>query len=454
MREPEYKFTSPSPNLFCLAGIYPTQLDFTLPNRDLPYPAGKSMAEPRRVTETLWYEKVRGFALCILALLSALFGSFYILMPTLLILFFDHHKWRNIIDRLVGYWLMLPSRTSADHNESPNLSGLAILLESALTHGSLVAIVVENFAQGKLIDNESESDRSGRVLSTLCLIISIFQNMALPSIAVTAASFYESLKSILKYLPGAGWAMSCNAYIFLKRSFDNDSERIASMLDYYANSGYNYQLLLFPEGTDKCEKATEKSRIYSAKKGLTHYAHVLHPKTTGFTFIVQKMREVGYIKHVYDVTIAFADSIVQSELDLLILGACPRSVHFDVRKLDIDSLPASDEDLNKWLIDLWKKKEDRLERFYAEERISERKLDTEPGAEVFELSDYTLAIQRKVAAFWIFITCIWLYIFFTYHFQYTIAFVTFVVFIGAQYKFGGIDWLAVKIAQSRRRKQT
>lgn len=55
------------------------------------------------------------------------------------------------------------------------------------------------------------------------------------------------------------------------------------------------QLLLFPEGTDKCERATERSRIYAEKKGLVHYAHVLHPKTTGFTFIIKKMREGQFI---------------------------------------------------------------------------------------------------------------------------------------------------------------
>uniref|UniRef100_A0A914R2I1 Phospholipid/glycerol acyltransferase domain-containing protein n=1 Tax=Parascaris equorum TaxID=6256 RepID=A0A914R2I1_PAREQ len=52
-----------------------------------------------------------------------------------------------------------------------------------------------------------------------------------------------SLKGILKYLPGAGWAMGCNAYMFLDRSFDNDSSRIMRMIDYYANSGLNYQVI-------------------------------------------------------------------------------------------------------------------------------------------------------------------------------------------------------------------
>ncbi len=50
------------------------------------------------------------------------------------------------------------------------------------------------------------------------------------------------------------------------------------------------QLLLFPEGTDKCDKATERSRLYAEKKDLVHYQYVLHPKTTGFVFILQKMR--------------------------------------------------------------------------------------------------------------------------------------------------------------------
>ncbi|VDM48528.1 unnamed protein product, partial [Toxocara canis] len=157
----------------------------------------------------------------------------------------------------------------------------------------------------------------------------------------------------------------------------------------------------------------------------------------------------GYIKHVYDVTVAYADSIVQSEVDLLKLGACPRSVHFDVRKVDAASLPEDDEELAKWLVELWRKKEDRLEQFYAQESIWDRTLDMEPDAAVFNVTTHSRAIQCLVAAFWIFLTMAWMHIFITYSLQFSLAMLTFSLFIGAQVIYGGIEWLAVNVAANR-----
>ena len=54
-----------------------------------------------------------------------------------------------------------------------------------------------------------------------------------------------SLKGILKFVPGAGWAMGSNAYMFLERSFENDSKRIDHLIEYYAKVGDNYQVSKF-----------------------------------------------------------------------------------------------------------------------------------------------------------------------------------------------------------------
>lgn len=54
------------------------------------------------------------------------------------------------------------------------------------------------------------------------------------------------------------------------------------------------QILLYPEGTDKCPLATERSRKYAEKNQLPHYEYVLHPRTTGFIHMVQNMRKGLY----------------------------------------------------------------------------------------------------------------------------------------------------------------
>lgn len=51
-----------------------------------------------------------------------------------------------------------------------------------------------------------------------------------------------SLKGMLKYVPGAGWAMQAASYIFLDRSFDTDKTKLDNILNYYAETEYKYQV--------------------------------------------------------------------------------------------------------------------------------------------------------------------------------------------------------------------
>lgn len=51
-----------------------------------------------------------------------------------------------------------------------------------------------------------------------------------------------SLKAILKYVPGVGWAMATNGYMFLNRMFASDKQRIEKVVNYFANSGEKYQV--------------------------------------------------------------------------------------------------------------------------------------------------------------------------------------------------------------------
>ncbi|VDM84225.1 unnamed protein product [Strongylus vulgaris] len=51
-----------------------------------------------------------------------------------------------------------------------------------------------------------------------------------------------SLKAALKRIPGAGWAMGCGSFIFLERNFESDKCTISSAIEYYRESGNNYQV--------------------------------------------------------------------------------------------------------------------------------------------------------------------------------------------------------------------
>ncbi|KAK5979878.1 Lysocardiolipin acyltransferase 1, partial [Trichostrongylus colubriformis] len=202
--------------------------------------------------------------------------------------------------------------------------------------------------------------------------------------------------------------MGCNSYIFLNRRFDKDQSRLDKMLNYYSQCGYNYQILLYPEGTDKCPLATERSRKYAEKNNLVHYQYVLHPRTTGFVYIVQSMRKAGYIDYIYDVTIGFGDCIVQSEVDFAVYGVCPKDVHYQVRKLKISDLPADDKGLAEWLINLWKEKEEKLRTFYSKDP-SIREFDNTPEGKDYEISKNIYVTQMCIISFWTLTTLIWAY---------------------------------------------
>uniref|UniRef100_A0A0N4WXA2 Acyltransf_C domain-containing protein n=1 Tax=Haemonchus placei TaxID=6290 RepID=A0A0N4WXA2_HAEPC len=144
------------------------------------------------------------------------------------------------------------------------------------------------------------------------------------------------------------------------------------------------QILLYPEGTDKCPLATERSRKYAEKNGLVNYEYVLHPRTTGFVYIIQNMRKAGYIDFLYDVTIGFGDCIVQSEVDFAMHGVCSKDVHYQVKKIKIGDLPSDDEKLANWLITLWREKEEKLRYFYSK-APSEREFENTPDGRDYEV---------------------------------------------------------------------
>ncbi|KAK6758103.1 hypothetical protein RB195_015740 [Necator americanus] len=237
--------------------------------------------------------------------------------------------------------------------------------------------------------------------------------------------------------------MACNSFIFLDRSYETDKCRLDKMLDYYARCGFNYQILFYPEGTDKCPLATERSRKYAEKNQLVHYEYVLHPRTTGFVHMIQNMRRAGYIDYIYDVTIGFGDCIVQSEVDFVKYGACPKDVHYQVRRLNISDIPKGDEELAKWIIDLWNEKEQKLRKFYSLDP-EHRTFENTPGGRDYEMSNSVFGGQLVINFFWILTTVMWVYGFFMIPYMCSFAFMSSSIFFFIQRHWGGIEWLAIE----------
>ncbi|VDM45737.1 unnamed protein product [Toxocara canis] len=51
-----------------------------------------------------------------------------------------------------------------------------------------------------------------------------------------------SLKEQLRKLPGAGFGMAANHFIFLRRHIEEDKRRLSEAIDYYVGMGRNYQV--------------------------------------------------------------------------------------------------------------------------------------------------------------------------------------------------------------------
>lgn len=194
--------------------------------------------------------------------------------------------------------------------------------------------------------------------------------------------------------------MSGNAFIFLNRNIEQDKRVIENMLRYYKDMKMNYQILLFPEGTDRGERAIKISHTYADTNGLPRYDYVLHPRTTGFNLFLNQMRKSeskiscgcalgryldNYITTVYDVSIAYPQHIVESEIELVKGGRFPESVHFDIKRYDVNEICGNEADkpvdASKWLVNLWKAKEARLKKFYMGNEGDQRRF--QPSGEAF-----------------------------------------------------------------------
>lgn len=175
------------------------------------------------------------------------------------------------------------------------------------------------------------------------------------------------LKASLKSVPGFGWAMQAAAYIFIHRKWKDDKSHFEDMLDYFCDIREPLQLLIFPEGTDLTENSKARSNDFAEKNGLQKYEYVLHPRTTGFTFVVDRLREGKNLDAVHDITVAYPHNIPQTERHLL-QGDFPREIHFHVHRYPADTLPASKEDLQLWCHKRWEEKEERLRSFYQGEK--------------------------------------------------------------------------------------
>ena len=87
--------------------------------------------------------------------------------------------------------------------------------------------------------------------------------------------------------------MQLARFLYIARRWKEDEVTLGQMIDHLSqdNPERPFQIVLFPEGTNLTPKTKAKSDSFAKENNLKPYNHVLHPRTTGFSYIVEKLRE-------------------------------------------------------------------------------------------------------------------------------------------------------------------
>lgn len=88
------------------------------------------------------------------------------------------------------------------------------------------------------------------------------------------------------------------------------------------------------------------------------------------------MRQYKHLDAIYDVSVGYPRTLVQSEVDL-VQGRIPEEIHFHFKRYDVSEIPESENDLKLWLVQKWKEKEDKLCQFYKDGFFKEGNLQLE-----------------------------------------------------------------------------
>nr|XP_028580306.1 lysocardiolipin acyltransferase 1 isoform X1 [Podarcis muralis] len=352
----------------------------------------------------------KGIYFVLTLFLGSFFGSIFMLGPLLPLMFFSPSWYRWITDRVVATWLTLP----------------VALLE--IVFGAKVVITGDGFIPGeRSVIIMNHRTRMDWMFLWNCLLR--YSYLRLEKIC---------LKSSLKGIPGFGWAMQVAAFIFIHRRWEEDKNHFENMLDYFCDINEPLQLLIFPEGTDLTDNTKARSNEFAEKNGLQKYEYVLHPRTTGFTFIVERLRDGNNLDAIHDITVAYPQNIPQTEKHLL-YGNFPKEIHFHVQRYPVQSLPTSREELQLWCQKRWEEKEERLRLFYEGKKY----FDATGRSKIPPCkSEFRVMVVKCISLFyWTSFTLAMFVLLYLYSFVRWYFVILVVIFVMQQKAFGGLELL-------------
>lgn len=358
--------------------------------------------------------RVKGIWFASTLLVSAYIGTFLYITPLLPLLFLVPHLFLSIMDSVACVWFQL----------------VTAFME--LVCG--IRFVITGDA---LPPHEN------------CLIISNHRTrldwMFLWSFAMRRLRLYNYkivLKSQLKKVPGAGWAMQGFRFLFLSRVWSKDSAHMHTLLSSFSQSNYPLQLLIFPEGTDLSYSNKQKSHIYAEKSGLAKYEYVLHPRVKGFQQCVTSLTNVHAV---YDLTIGYLPHVPPNEHAFLDTSKFCREVHIYVKRYPVDRVGKNEDEQAAWLKQVWAEKEKRLEHFYKDNRFDQ---STSTAGDKPPMLTHLVSLLFWMAT----IFCGFYLLYSSLYFRYYFLFANIGWLILTSF-FGGVDHLAVLATRRRYGKE-
>ncbi|KAK9286105.1 hypothetical protein L1049_014485 [Liquidambar formosana] len=181
------------------------------------------------------------------------------------------------------------------------------------------------------------------------------------------------LKSSLMKLPVFGWGFHILEFISVERRWEIDESTLRQMLSTFKDSRDPLWLALFPEGTDFTEQKCTRNQKYAAENCLPVLNNVLLPKTKGFCACLEDLRAT--LDAVYDITIGYKYRC-PSFLDN-VFGVDPSEVHIHIRRIPLNDIPISEDDVATWLMETFRLKDQLLSDFYSQGHFSQQ--ETEGG---------------------------------------------------------------------------
>ena len=264
--------------------------------------------------------------------------------------------------------------------------------------------------------------------------------------------FIEQLKIVLKKelkkMPLLGLATSIWKFLFLERNnWTKDQETIKETCTYYKTKENSYtptQLLLFPEGTDSTNsKAQVHSRKYAQDHNLPIYEYVLHPRTTGFEFILNQLPD---LKSIYDITIGFRGPFGKDtskyKFSYLLKGYFPSEICFFIRKFSLtnkeedtkkqegkEKIHEIREEPEKWIRERFAEKEQLLKSFYNPQEDQTNSMPLSSFTELITASNNTVQTDTLFINFILVLLFMYMCLYFTFVSWFSFLVVCLVTFV-------------------------